>query len=63
MTLTLTLTDCMRTTAANLYLGVDAAVGQSQEGAVLVADGTHDDVGGPADFFTGEQPEHVQDLA
>lgn len=40
---------------ANADLGVDAAVRQSEEGAVLVADGTHDDVGGLTDFFTGGQ--------
>lgn len=56
--MTLTLADdldCMNITMANIYLGVDAAVWQPQEGAVLVADGTHDDVSGLADFFTGEQ--------
>lgn len=56
--MTFTLTDDLdwaHTTMANIYLGVDAAVWQSQEGAVLVADGAHDDVSGPADFFTGEQ--------
>lgn len=37
------------------YLGVDAAVWQSQVGAVLVTDRAHDDVSGLADFFTGQQ--------
>lgn len=44
----------------NTYLGVDAAVGQSQEGAALVADGTHDDVSGPTDFFTGEKNDLIK---
>lgn len=39
----------------SFYLGVDAAVWQSQVGAVLVTDRAHDDVSGLADFLTGQQ--------
>lgn len=39
----------------NSDLGVNAAVGQFQVGAVLVADGTHGDVRSLADFFTGKK--------
>lgn len=45
-----------------MYLGVDAAVWQSQVGAVLVTDGAHDDVVGLADFFAGRRQTNDQSI-